>query len=142
MKYEGVILAGGAVVSLFLVQSILKGTGLIQDKGTPITWDLNKVPIVNSTACKSSYTSAQIRTGIFGKWAKQIKEAKGVFNDDEAAVYDVMMNKIKTRGDLYLLGQYFSLQYQQNLIQFLTGMLSAEEMNPITKRINQLPCNI
>jgi hypothetical protein len=142
MKYEGLILAGGAVVSLFLVRSILKGTGLIPNQAPPLTWDVNKVPLVNSTTCKSSYTSDQIRKGIFSQWAKQIKDAAGIFNDDEAAIYDVLMNKIRTRGDLYLLGQYFSLQYQQNLIQFLTGILSAEEMEPITKRINKLPCNI
>ena len=142
MKYEGVILAGGAVISLVLIRSILKGTGLISNQAPPLTWDVNKPPLVNSTACKSSYTSDQIRKGIFGAWAKQIKDAAGIFNDDEAAIYDVIMNKIRTRGDLYLLGQYFSLQYQQNLIQFLTGTLSAEEMEPITKRINKLPCNI
>ena len=133
---------GGALFGLVLIRSILKGTGLIQDSAPPITWDTTKPPVKNNTTCKSSYTKAQIQTGIFGKWATQIYNAKGTFNDNEAAVYDVILQKIRTRGDMYLLGQYFALQHQGEILQYLRSFLDEKEMAPIVKKINSLPCNL
>jgi hypothetical protein len=136
------ILVGGGIVILLLTTGILKGTGLIQTPAPTPKIDLSKPPKVGTTICKSSYTAAQIRTGIFQKWAKQIFDAKGFFKDNEAAVYDIFLNKIKTRGDLYLLNQYFSLYHNGQIVQFINGFMSSKEIKPIYDRINRLPCNL
>ena len=136
----GYIYAGAGILGLFLVYRILKGTGIIS-QSEPVTWDTTKPPIKNSVTCKSSYTAEQIRKGIFAQWARQVFEAKGLFNDNEAAVNDVFFNKIRTRGDMYLLGQYFALNHQGEIISYLRGFLSDAELLPIIKKINSLPCN-
>ena len=141
MKTENLILGATVIGGLLLVRSILRGTGLIKSEERPLTWEISKVPIVNSRACKSSYSRDQIRTGVFAKWAKQIYDAKGFINDDEAAVYDIINNKIRTRGDMYLLSQYFSVNYQKDIIQYMRDMFNDSEMAPIIKKINSLPCN-
>jgi hypothetical protein len=142
MKPNNLVIGGGLlVIGLLIVRSILKGTGIINNPAEPVTWDTTKPPVKNSTTCKSSYTAEQIRKGIFSQWARQIFEAKGIFNDNEAAVNDIIFNKIKTRGDMYLLGQYFALQHQSEIISYLKGFLNAEELTPIIKKINSLPCN-
>jgi len=141
VKQSNLLIGGGlAVAALLLVRSILKGTGIISNT-EPVTWDTTKPPVKNSTTCKSSYTADQIRKGIFSQWARQVYEAKGLFNDNEAAVNDVFMNKIRTRGDMYLLGQYFALQHQSEIISYIRSFLSDTELTPIIKRINALPCN-
>lgn len=137
---SGYIYAGAGILGLFLVYRILKGTGIIS-QAEPVTWDTTKPPIKNSVTCKSSYTAEQIRKGIFAKWARQVFEAKGLFNDNESAVNDVFFNKIRTRGDMYLLGQYFALNHQGEIISYLRGFLSDSELLPIIKKINSLPCN-
>lgn len=136
------LIVGGGIVILLLTTGILKGTGLIQPEAPTPRIDLSKPPKVGTTTCKSSYTAATIRTGIFQKWAKQIYDAKGFFKDNEAAVYDIFLNKIKTRGDLYLLNQYFSLYHSGQIIQFIAGFMSNKEIKPIFDRINKLPCNL
>lgn len=141
MKQSNLLIGGGlAVAALLLLRSILKGTGIISNT-EPVTWDTTKPPVKNSTTCKSSYTADQIRKGIFSQWARQVYNAKGIFNDDESAVNDIFMNKIRTRGDMYLLGQYFALQHQGEIITYIRGFLSDQELTPIIKRINALPCN-
>ena len=142
MKNTGLIYAGAALAGLLIIRSILKGTGIISAEAPPVTWDTTKPPVRNNVTCKSSYTRAQIQTGLFSKWARQIYDAKGIFNDNESAVYDVIINKIRTRGDMYLLGQYFAMQHQGEIMQYLRSFLSAEELDPIIKKINSLPCNI
>ena len=136
------LIIGGGIVILLLTTGILKGTGLIQPEAPTPKVDLSKPPKVGTTTCKSSYTQATIRTGIFQKWAKQIFDAKGFFKDNEAAVFDIMLNKIKTRGDLYLLNQYFSLYHKGQLIQYMASFMRAKELKPIFDRINKLPCNL
>lgn len=141
MNKNNLLLFGGiGIAALLLVRSILKGTGIIKDN-VPVTWDTTKPPIKNSVTCRSSYTAEQIRKGIFGTWAKQIFDAKGIFNDNEDAVNDIFMNKIRTRGDMYLLGQYFALNHQGEIIAYIRSFLSDSELEPIIKRINSLPCN-
>jgi hypothetical protein len=137
---SGYIYAGAGLIGLFLVYRIFKGTGLIKTN-VPVTWDTTKPPVTNSVACKSSYTAEQIRKGIFAQWAKQVFDAKGIFNDNESAVNDVFFNKIRTRGDMYLLGQYFALNHQGEIISYITSFLSSNELEPIIKKINSLPCN-
>ena len=136
------LIVGGGIVILLLTTGILKGTGLIQPEAPTPRIDLSKPPKIGTTTCKSSYTAATIRTGIFQKWAKQVYDAKGFFKDNEAAVYDIFLNKIKTRGDLYLLNQYFSLYHSGQIIQFIAGFMSNKEIKPIFDRINKLPCNL
>jgi hypothetical protein len=137
---SGYIYAGAGLIGIFLIYRIFKGTGLIKTN-VPLTWDTTKPPVNNSVTCKSSYTAEQIRKGIFAQWAKQVYEAKGIFNDNESAVNDVFFNKIRTRGDMYLLGQYFALNHQGEIISYITSFLDSTELEPIIKKINSLPCN-
>ena len=64
------------------------------------------------------------------KYAKQLYDAPGLFNDDENAVYDVFRN-MHYQTSLSILAYVFSQTYSESLYDYLTGFLSESEMKKI-----------
>jgi hypothetical protein len=64
------------------------------------------------------------------KYAKQLYDAEGTFNDDENAVYDVFRN-MHNLTSLSILCYVFSQTYSESLYDYLTGFLSDSEMRNI-----------
>jgi hypothetical protein len=64
------------------------------------------------------------------KYAKQLYDAPGLFNDDENAVYDVFRN-MHYQTSLSILSYVFSQTYSESLYDYLTGFLSESEMKKI-----------
>lgn len=64
------------------------------------------------------------------KYAKQLWDAKGIFNDDENAVYDVFRN-MHYQTSLSILAYVFSQTYSESLYDYLTSFMSDSEMRKI-----------
>jgi hypothetical protein len=138
-QYIPLLYIAGAVAGLMVINSIITNIKGPTVPEPPIP-DPYTVPKSNGVTCKVSYPQ-NIAASLFVKLAKQIYEAKGVFNDDEAAVYSAI-NQLRTRGDFYVLNGTFNNLYKSDMVQYIRGFLSAEEFLPIATRLSKLPCNI
>jgi len=75
------------------------------------------------------------------KLVQQIFEAKGIpyiSNDKEDSVYSVF-NSIQTQYQLSILSSIFNYFYKRDLLEYLKSFLNADEMHPVTERVNNYP---
>ncbi len=73
------------------------------------------------------------------KFAKQIKEAKRSFNDDEEAVAQVF-KRLQDKTQVADLSRVFYVQYKKDLYQYLRSFLSSSEMTDLVKKpVRNLP---
>ena len=79
-----------------------------------------------------------ITLGAAQNYAAIIKNAKGILNDDEAAVYGVFQS-LKTRSQVSFLAMVFFQQYGQSMLGFLQSFLNESEMTTVAKITNKLP---
>jgi hypothetical protein len=71
-------------------------------------------------------------------YAKIIYDAKGILNDDEAAVYGVFQS-LKTRSQVSFLSEVFFKTYKKSLIAYLMSFLNDSELAIVAKICNRLP---
>lgn len=74
-------------------------------------------------------------------YAKIIYDAKGVFNDDEAAIYGVF-RALKCKTQISSLAKGFFDNYKVDLYGFLENVLNLEELGKISEIVNKLPIGI
>lgn len=67
-----------------------------------------------------------------------IHNAKGLFNDDEDAVYSVF-EKLKTKSQVSFLALRFNERYNASLKNYLKSFLNNSEMANVANIINKLP---
>lgn len=79
-----------------------------------------------------------LTVGAAQNYAAILKNAKGIFNDDEAAVYGVFQS-LKTRSQVSFLAMVFFQQYGQSMLGFLQSFLNESEMTTVAKITNKLP---
>ena len=79
-----------------------------------------------------------LTVGAAQNYAAILKNAKGVFNDDESAVYGVFQS-LKTRSQVSFLAMVFFQQYGQSMLGFLQSFLNETEMTTVAKITNKLP---
>lgn len=72
------------------------------------------------------------------RFAKIIYDAKGIINDDEAAVYGVFQ-AFKTKSQISFLSEIFFKTYKKSLIGYLDSFLNTNEIASIAKICNKLP---
>lgn len=70
--------------------------------------------------------------------AKIIYDAKGIINDDEAAVYGVFQS-LKTRSQVSFLAEVFFKIYKKSLLAYLQSFLNDSELAVVAKICNKLP---
>jgi hypothetical protein len=70
--------------------------------------------------------------------AKRIYDAKGVFNDDENAVYGVFQS-LKTKSQVSFLASVFYTNYKKSLYGYLLSFLNTQEMANVAAICNKLP---
>ena len=69
---------------------------------------------------------------------KTILDAPRFFNDNEDSLYDVFRN-IETQYQLARVSKLFSILYKKDLLEYLKGFLSANELKPILDQVKNYP---
>lgn len=71
--------------------------------------------------------------------AKQIKDSWGLWNDDEATIFNVFHDKIKMLTQVSQLAKTYSNLYNENLLTVLKQNLSKKEFNQLWQGIKDKP---
>lgn len=74
----------------------------------------------------------------FLKLAKQLFDAKGLFDDDEDSVYGAF-RKIQTQYQLSILSGIFYFFYKKDLLEYLKKFMNADEMDKLLSMIKNYP---
>lgn len=131
------IIAIGATIGYFVLKAIDKSN----DNQSNDDKDKDKKDDDNSVDSKENETQSDSKySRSYGKaeyisFADKIYGAKGTFNDDEEAIYDVF-KKLKTIGDINELNNQFFAKYKVNLPSYLKKFLSVDELKEVDRIIN------
>ena len=71
-------------------------------------------------------------------YARDLLNAKSIINDDEDKIYSIFRT-IQTQYQLSLLSRVFSTYWKKDLLEFLKGVLNADELDPILKQVQNYP---
>lgn len=74
-------------------------------------------------------------------YSKIIYDAKGIFNDDESAVYGVF-RALKCKTQISSLAKGFFDMYKTDLYAFLENVFNLEELGQLSEICNKLPIGI
>lgn len=147
------ILALGAIaLAFFGGRAIFKKLGVVKNEQ-----DIKDEAIVNQMLKEDYFNpsyadKALIKYGAIQGWsgnsaeilAKQIYDAKGIFNDDEEAVYSVF-RKCQYKTQVSRIAKAFLYKYNADLYSYInpnTGFLSNNEMMFIVSILNKLPMGV
>ncbi len=73
-------------------------------------------------------------------WAKQLKEAKGIFNDNEEIVQRIFSQQLQDKTQVSTLSTVFWKTYKLDLWNYLKDFLSSKELALlVTRPVAQLP---
>ncbi|WP_010520475.1 hypothetical protein [Aquimarina agarivorans] len=74
------------------------------------------------------------------KYAKQIKNAKGTFNDDEEIIALIFYKRLRDKTNVSSISKAFWSLYKMDMWQYLNSFLSKSEVHRyLTQPIKQLP---
>lgn len=71
-------------------------------------------------------------------FARELLNAKGIINDDENRIYSIFRT-IQTQYQLSLLSLVFSYYWKKDLLEYLKGVLNADELKPILDQVKNYP---
>lgn len=150
------ILAGGAIaifkIIIPLINSVKNPTGSLnpfadseQDKKDKEAVNVTKNenffdPTYYQDIMKSNYCLILTPSGQ-KTYAKIIYDAKGYFNDDEAAIYGVF-RALKCKTQISSLAKGFFDMYKTDLYAFLENVFNLEELGQLSEICNKLPIGI
>lgn len=72
------------------------------------------------------------------QWKDSMIAAKGVFNDDETAIYTVFRS-IKTQAQMYFFNEFFKTYMKKDLVSFCQDFMNEDEMSKIYVIIKNKP---
>jgi hypothetical protein len=142
------LLAAGAVALVFFGgRAIFEKLGIVKSKEEQQTEDEIKNQMLQLSTgnyfdqdyWKKGGAGTLILTAAgAAKYADIIYNAKGIFNDDEAAVYGVFQ-ALKTRSQVSYLSMVFFQKYNKSLIAYLADFLNKAELATVARICNKLP---
>lgn len=94
----------------------------------------------NGTA-GARYKIALLTTPKIEALAAQVKKSKGIFNDDETALYSVF-RYLKTKTQVSQLAEVFERIYSRDLYSYLQSFLNESELSKVYNTIKNLPTGI
>lgn len=71
-------------------------------------------------------------------FARDLLNAKSIINDDEDRIYSIFKN-IQTQFQLSVLSRVFNVYWKKDLLEFLKGVLNADELKPILDQVKNYP---
>jgi len=137
---EYVLPIGLLALVYFGGRSILQAVGVLKSEQAATN---EKLILPGSPLTPSFYQNYKgqkllLTTGAASAYSTVLKEAKGLFNDDEAAVLGIFQN-MKTKSQVSYLSDVFQTIYGVSLVAFLLNFLSEDEFNQVAKIVNGLP---
>lgn len=130
----GVVLLGLGLTYFGVVRPILCATGVADCKKGKKMRDIMNYKGFDPNYSRSSKVS--ISHDRAKKLAKQIKDAGGVFNDDEGGFYSVL-EEAGSADNLSLIARMFTAKYKKSLAEYITYYLDDKgEMERIKDIIN------
>lgn len=155
MKTKDIIIAISVLAALYTIYKLLQEVGLIKTKEDiiaeeAVTKDVftptYKNELMNLLAKKlkvSKLTNSQISsaalssgTNLFIK--NELIKAKGIFNDDEEAIFNVFKN-FQTQFQIMYFNEFFKATTKKDLFVFLYDFLDNDELARIIKTIQNKP---
>ena len=150
LDYNLLLIAGLAVGGFFVVKSLLQKLNIVDDPQERALTEKAKKDLkeqerilniwagtTNLSKTLPKNKKAQVLTKVGSEsYAKQIKDAFGVFNDDEDKVFAVFRN-IRFQTQVASLVDAYNRLYRKDLLNELKSRLSEKEFNTITDIISQ-----
>jgi hypothetical protein len=87
-------------------------------------WDIAKQEKIERTQYKA--------------YSRDLLNAKGIINDDEDKIYSIFKN-IQTQYQLSVLARVFNFYWKKDLLEYLKGVLNADELAPILAQVKNYP---
>ena len=157
----------GAVVGLIALKKIAEKFGIIQTKeeaevetatesagATSTTATKNNPFLAFSpkysnalvTAFKKKYPNSvwnmEKQEGMareqYKAYARDLLNAKSIINDDEDKIYSIFRT-IQTQFQLSVLSRIFAVYWKKDLLEYLKGVLNADELKPILDQVKNYP---
>jgi hypothetical protein len=126
---------GIAVLILFIVYKLLQKIGLISDGSSEAAAEFGG----------KWYFSPQNKIGdkLTGykfaiQEARKLHDAKGIFNDNEEAIYGVF-RRLGYQSELVGISYWFAKTYNADLFEYLNGFLSDKDLIKIYKIVESKP---
>lgn len=140
IDYNLLIIAGIFGVAYFGGRKILQSFGLISDqRETRDLRELQSENYFNPTYWQQFGAGALILTESDAKrYSDTIKDAYGIFNDDENAIYAVF-ELLKTKSQVSYLALKFNQYYNISLLGYLQSFLNDAELAKVAGIINKKP---
>ena len=132
----------GLLLLLFIVYKFLQKIHLIPTQEDETARELGNKnfwsPSFYIDAAKQGKKPVILTQGSARRLSDEIWDSKGVFNDDEDAVYGVF-RQLKNRAQISFLSEYFFRYKNRDLYEFLNTFMSNEELAKLSDRLSQLP---
>jgi len=84
---------------------------------------------------------SQIVNFVIPGLVNKIHDAKGFFNDDENAVYD-FFRELQSKRQVSATAYYFKKEFGQSLTSYLSGFMSAAEIQKVSDLIKNKPKDV
>jgi|694.fasta_scaffold12328_9 hypothetical protein len=142
-----VLAIGGLVLVFFAGRAILKKLGIVQsqqDKREEKELNDAMKELSSSDYFDPDYWrkggagTLLIKNDTANLLAERLYNAKGIFNDNESAVYGVFQ-LLKTRSQVSYLAMIFYQKYNKSMLTYLLEFLNDQEMLTVAKITNKLP---
>jgi len=151
-KFFTVLKIIGIIAAIYTIYQLLQEVGLIKTKNdilaeTVATEDVftpkYKNELMNLLAKKlkvSKLTSQQISAAALSSGTNnfiknELIKAKGIFNDDEEAIFNVFKN-FQTQFQVMYFNEFFKATTKKDLFVFLYDFLDNDELARVVKTIN------
>jgi hypothetical protein len=125
-----VLMAGNKLFSFF-------GESATDKANAAQLQQLNNSNVFSPNYWKSKPGANLITVAEAFRLAKIIYDAKGIFNDDEAAVYGAFQ-QLKYKTQVSWLAEKFFDKYQTSLLGYLQNMFNEAEMAQVAAIVNRL----
>lgn len=141
------LIAAGVAVGIFVIYKIGQKIGIFesrasinQENNLSNYW-LTPKPFNNYKKKTGFKIQKEIENGVIDNLVSRIKEAKGIFNDDEDAIYNLFRG-MQSKMQCSAIAYYFERRYSENLSGFLATFLNSAEIEKIVEIIKTKPENI
>jgi hypothetical protein len=129
------------LVILFALDQILKAIGLKKDKAdkdaTKAAANLRTSEYFDPMFYRGKAFSS-LGKSVSNQYAKEIKSALGLFNDNEEAIYTIF-GKLKCKMNISEIAESYYELYGKQMLPSILANLSEKEMYILNDIINKLP---
>lgn len=129
-------------IGLYFIYRFAQKIGVVKDESDIKSEELENASFWTAdfyrNAAKKGYEPLILTASRSRQLVNDLWDAKGVFNDNEEAVYGIFRS-LSTKSQVSFLSERFYNIKGKDLIQWLNGFLSTEELAKIYNIVQKLP---